>query len=152
MTKILFVCLGNICRSPMAEFLMKALLQERGLDGEYTVASAAISSNECGNPVYPPIRALLEARGISCRGKTSVQLCEADYHAYDYIIGMDEENRRSMLRRFHGDPEHKVSLLLDYTDHPRSVADPWYTRDFHAAEHDIEEGCRALLDFLCNRP
>ncbi|MGM9524510.1 MAG: low molecular weight protein-tyrosine-phosphatase [Faecousia sp.] len=148
MTKILFVCLGNICRSPMAEFLMKALVAEKGLAAQFEIASAATSSDEIGNPVYPPVAALLRERGISCKGKTSRQLCRADYAHYDYIIGMEESNRRSMLRLFGGDPEGKLSLLMDYTDHPRDVADPWYTRDFRAAEQDIESGCRALLNTL----
>ena len=148
MTNILFVCLGNICRSPMAEFLMKALVAEKGLSEQFEIASAATSSDEIGNPVYPPVAALLRERGISCKDKTARQLRRADYESYDYIIGMEESNRRSMLRLFGGDPKGKVSLLLDFTDHPRDVADPWYTRDFRAAERDIESGCRALLDTL----
>lgn len=148
MTNILFVCLGNICRSPMAEFLMKALVAEKGLSEQFEIASAATSSDEIGNPVYPPVAALLRERGISCKDKTARQLRRADYESYDYIIGMDGANRRNMLRLFGGDPKGKVSLLLDFTDHPRDVADPWYTRDFRAAERDIESGCRALLDTL----
>ncbi len=148
MTKILFVCHGNICRSPMAEFLMKALVAEKGLSARFEIASAATSDEELGNPVYPPVAALLRERGISCKGKTARQLRRADYESYDYIIGMDGANRRNMLRLFGGDPGGKISLLLDFTDRPRDVADPWYTRDFHAAERDIDEGCRALLQKL----
>ena len=148
MIKILFVCLGNICRSPMAEFLMKALVAERGLSEQFEIASAATSSDEIGNPVYPPVAALLRERGISCKGKTARQLRRGDYERYDYIIGMEESNRRSMLRLFGSDPEGKLSLLMDYTGRPHDVADPWYTRDFRAAERDIETGCRALLDTL----
>ncbi len=148
MTKILFVCLGNICRSPMAEFLMKALVAERGLSKQFEIASAATSSDEIGNPVYPPVAALLRERGISCKGKTARQLRRGDYERYDYIIGMEESNRRSMLRLFGSDPEGKLSLLMDYTGRPHDVADPWYTRDFRAAERDIDEGCRALLQKL----
>ena len=148
MTKILFVCLGNICRSPMAEFLMKALVAERGLSEQFEIASAATSSDEIGNPVYPPVAALLRERGISCKGKTARQLRRGDYERYDYIIGMEESNRRSMLRLFGSDPEGKLSLLMDYTGRPHDVADPWYTRDFHAAERDIDVGCRALLQKL----
>ena len=148
MIKILFICLGNICRSPMAEFLMKALVAEKGLSEQFEIASAATSSDEIGNPVYPPVAALLRERGISCKGKTARQLRRGDYECYDYIIGMDGANRRNMLRLFGGDPKGKVSLLLDFTDHPRDVADPWYTRDFRAAERDIDEGCRALLQRL----
>ena len=148
MFKILFVCHGNICRSPMAEFLMKALVAEKGLSARFEIASAATSDEELGNPVYPPVAALLRERGISCKGKTARQLRRADYESYDYIIGMDGANRRNMLRLFGGDPKGKVSLLLDFTDHPHDVADPWYTRDFRAAERDIDEGCRALLQKL----
>ena len=148
MIRILFVCHGNICRSPMAEFLMKELVAEKGLSGRFEIASAATSDEELGNPVYPPVAALLRERGISCKGKTARQLRRADYESYDYIIGMDGANRRNMLRLFGGDPTGKVSLLLDFTDHPRDVADPWYTRDFRAAERDIDEGCRALLKKL----
>lgn len=148
MKKILFVCLGNICRSPMAEFLMKALVAERGLSEQFEIASAATSSDEIGNPVYPPVAALLRERGISCKGKTARQLRRGDYERYDYIIGMEESNRRSMLRLFGSDPEGKLSLLMDYTGRPHDVADPWYTRDFRAAERDIDEGCRALLQKL----
>ena len=148
MISILFVCLGNICRSPMAEFLMKNLVRKAGLEKDFYIASAAISDEESGNPVYPPIRRLLEQRGISCAGKTAVQLRRSDYARYDYIIGMDAQNRRAMLSLFGGDPEGKLSLLLDHTGHPRDVADPWYTRDFTAAERDIDAGCRALLQEL----
>ena len=148
MIRILFVCHGNICRSPMAEFLMKALVAEKGLSARFEIASAATSDEELGNPVYPPVAALLRERGISCKDKTARQLRRADYESYDYIIGMDGANRRNMLRLFGGDPKGKVSLLLDFTDHPRDVADPWYTRDFRAAERDIETGCRALLNTL----
>ncbi len=127
---------------------MKALVAEKGLSEQFEIASAATSSDEIGNPVYPPVAALLRERGISCKDKTARQLRRADYESYDYIIGMDGANRRNMLRLFGGDPKGKVSLLLDFTDHPRDVADPWYTRDFRAAERDIESGCRALLDTL----
>lgn len=148
MTKILFVCHGNICRSPMAEFLMKDLVQRQGLSHMFEIASAATSDEELGNGVYPPVRELLSKRGISTKGKTARQLRRSDYDAYDYLIGMDSANRRNMLRLFSNDPQSKVSLLLDYTDHPRDVADPWYTRNFSAAERDIEAGCKALLEHL----
>lgn len=148
MISILFVCLGNICRSPMAEFVMKDLVRRKKLDTVFSVASAATSDDEIGNPVYPPVRRLLETRGISCTGKTARQLQRNDYARYDYIIGMDESNRRDMLRLFGGDPQGKVSLLLDFTGRPRSVADPWYTRDFTAAERDINAGCAALLEHI----
>ncbi len=148
MTKILFVCLGNICRSPMAEFVMKDLVEEKGVAHLFEIASAATSSDEVGNPVYPPVRALLSERGISTKGKSARQLTKADYEKYDYFIGMDGRNKRSMLRLFDDDPQKKVSLLLDYTDRPGDVADPWYTRDFKATERDVDEGCAGLLDYL----
>ena len=151
MTRILFVCHGNICRSPMAEFIMKELVKQRGLEARFEIASAATSDEETGNPVYPPVRALLSARGISCAGKTAVRLRAADYGRWDYFIGMDGANRRNMQRLFGGDPQGKVSLLLDYTERPRDVADPWYTRDFHAAEADIDRGCAALLEYLLHK-
>ncbi len=146
--RILFVCHGNICRSPMAEFIMKDMAKRRGLEARFEIASAATSDEEIGNPVYPPVRSLLSARGISCAGKTAVQLCAADYARYDMFIGMDGANRRNMLRLFGGDPQGKVSLLLDYTERPRDVADPWYTRNFREAEADIDRGCAALLTYL----
>lgn len=148
MTRIMFVCLGNICRSPMAEFVMKDLVQKQGISHEFEISSAATSSDELGNPVYPPVRELLQRRGISCKGKTARQLQAADYEKYDYFIGMDENNRRSMLRLFQNDPKGKVSLLLDHTPHPRDVADPWYTRNFSATEADVDAGCAALLKEL----
>lgn len=149
--RILFVCHGNICRSPMAEYIFKDLVKKRGLEQQFEIASAATSDEESGNPVYPPVRALLSARGISCAGKTAVQLRAADYGRWDMFIGMDGANRRNMQRLFGGDPQGKVSLLLDYTDRPRDVADPWYTRDFREAEADIEQGCHALLDDLLQK-
>ena len=148
MTRILFVCHGNICRSPMAEYIMKQMVKDSHIEDDFEIASAATSTEELGNPVYPPVAALLRERGVSCKGKVARRLSRADYDRYDYIIGMDEANRRNMLRLFGGDPAGKVSLLLDFTDHPRDVADPWYTRDFRAAERDIEEGCRRLLQKL----
>ncbi len=148
MIKILFVCHGNICRSPMAEFIMKDLVAKRGIAHLFEIASAATSDEELGSPPYPPVRALLSERGISTKGKTARRLKKSDYEEYDYLIGMDSYNRRNMLRLYHNDPKGKISLLLDWTDHPRDVADPWYTRDFKATERDVEEGCAALLEHL----
>ena len=129
----------------MAEFVMKSLVREAGLENAFFIASAATTDEETGNPVYPPVQRLLAQRGISCAGKTARRVTRGEYANWDYIVGMDGENRRDLLRLFGGDPENKVSLLLDFTDRPRSVADPWYTRDFTAAERDIDEGCLALL-------
>lgn len=144
-TRILFVCLGNICRSAMAEFIMKDKVKRYGAANAFEIASAATSDEEYGNPVYPPAQRILREHGVSFDPKkTSRQLTEEDYDRYDHIIGMDESNRRNILRITRGDPEHKVSLLLEHTDHPRAVADPWYTRNFQATWEDIECGCEAL--------
>ena len=146
MTKILFVCHGNICRSPMAEFVLKDLLRRAGLEEDFRVDSAATSSEELGNPVYPPVRRILAEHGIDCGGKTARRIRRADYDDYDLLIGMDEENRWYMRRTFGGDPEGKLKNLLDYAGRPgESVADPWYTRDFQAAWDDIVDGCEGLL-------
>lgn len=148
MTRLLFVCLGNICRSPMAEFVMKDLVKKAGLEGEFEIASAATSREELGNPVYPPARKKLAEHGIGCAGKTARQLCKSDYDHYDLLIGMDGSNLRDMRRICGGDPDGKLSLLLDYTNRPGDVADPWYTGDFDATWRDVEEGCRGLLKKL----
>lgn len=148
MTRILFICHGNICRSPMAEFVMKRLAQEAGVSGSLLIASAATSSEELGNPVYPPARAELARHGIGCAGKTARRITPADYDRFDLLICMDRANVRNALRVFGGDPEGKLSLLMDYTSRPGDVADPWYTGDFSAAYRDIDAGCRALLSTL----
>ena len=148
MTRILFICLGNICRSPMAEFVMKDMVKRAGAADQFEIASAATSREEVGNPVYPPARQKLAEHGISCKGKTARQLCAEDYSYYDLLIGMEKVNLRSMQRICGGDPEGKMHLLLDGTANPHDVADPWYTGDFDAAWHDIEIGCRSLLEKL----
>ena len=148
MTKILFVCHGNICRSPMAEFVMKDLVEKAGLADEFTIASAATSTEEIGNPVYPPVRQLLARHGISCAGKTARQLQRGDYAAWDLFVGMDAANLRNMTRLFGGDPEGKVHALLDYTHRPGEVADPWYTGDFESTWRDVVEGCTGLLQSM----
>lgn len=145
MRRILFVCHGNICRSPMAEFVMKELVKQEGLEGEFEVASAAVSTEEIGNPVYPPARRKLEEHGILCDGKRARQLREADYWKYDLLIGMDEANLRNMRRICGGDPKEKMHSLLSYTDHPGNVVDPWYTGDFEATWRDVQAGCQGLL-------
>ena len=145
MTKILFVCHGNICRSPMAEFVMKDLVKQAGLEGQFQIASAATSTEEIGNSVYPPARRKLAEHGISCAGKTARQLTKADYAQYDLLIGMDRANIRNMNRICGGDPDGKIKLLLSYTDRPGDVADPWYTGDFDATWRDVMESCQGLL-------
>lgn len=148
MKKILFVCHGNICRSPMAEFVMRDLIEKAGAAARYTVASAATSAEEIGNPVYPPARCKLQEHGIASDGKCARRLTRTDYDAYDLLIGMDDENMREMLRICDGDPQGKQHLLMDYTSRGGEVADPWYTRDFEATWRDISEGCRGLLATL----
>lgn len=145
MTKILFVCHGNICRSPMAEFVMKDLVKKEGLEQVFEIASAATSTEEIGNPVYPPARRKLAQHGIGCDGKRARQLRREDYGEYDWLVGMDRANLRNMQRICGGDPEGKLSLLLDYTNRPGEVADPWYTGDFDQTWEDVLEGCQGLL-------
>ncbi len=150
-TKILFICHGNICRSPMAEFVMKHLVEEAGLSEQFEIASAATSTEEIGNPVYPPARRKLAEHGIGCEGKTARQMTRKDYAYYDYVIAMDRNNLRNLKRMFGEDINHKISLLMDYTHRPGDVADPWYTGDFEATWVDVLEGCRGLLDYLETR-
>ena len=151
MVKILFICHGNICRSPMAEFLMKELVRQAGQAEAFCIASAATSAEELGNPVYPPVRRKLAEHGIDCTGKTARQLTRRDYEDWDLLIGMDEENMAGMRRLFGGDPEGKLHMLLEYAGLHRGVADPWYTRDFDAAWQDVTVGCTALLTRLSRR-
>lgn len=148
MKKILFICHGNICRSPMAEFVMKKLVRDAGLADRFEIASAATSTEEIGNGVYPPVRSLLAKQGIDCAGKTARQMRKSDYDAYDLLIGMDSANFRNMNRICGGDPDGKIRLLMDYTDRPGDVADPWYTRDFEETWRDVNEGCRGLLESI----
>ena len=148
MKRILFVCHGNICRSPMAEFVMKDLVKKAGLDDDYDIESAATSTEEIGNEVYPPARRKLAEHGIGCKGKTARQMTRADYQRFDLIVGMDQWNMRNMLRICGSDPEWKIKLLMDFTERPGEVADPWYTGNFDATWRDVLEGCTGLLDWL----
>lgn len=151
MKKILFICHGNICRSPMAEFVMKRLVTEAGLEAQFEIASAATSTEEIGNPVYPPARRKLAEHGIACAGKTARQITRADYQHYDHIIAMDHNNLRNLRRLLGDDTEGKISLLMDYTSRPGDVADPWYTGDFEATWRDVMEGCTGLLERIRER-
>jgi len=151
MVKILFVCWGNICRSPMAEFIMKDMVEKRGLADQFLIESAAHTSEEIGNPVYPPARRELARHGISCEGKRARKMTAGDYEKYDWILGMEDLNLRYMLRILGGDPEQKVRRLLDFSDRPRNIADPWYTGEFGQTYRDIVEGCEALLEYV-NQP
>lgn len=143
--KILFVCHGNICRSPMAEFVMKHLVEEAGLQDQFEIASAATSPEELGNPVYPPARRKLEEHGIGCAGKRARVITRDDFHYYDLVIVMDNENLQSLKWLFGKDKDRKIHMLMDYTNRPGEVADPWYTGDFEATWRDVLEGCQGLL-------
>lgn len=144
----MFVCHGNICRSPMAEFLMKDFVKKQGKESEFFIRSSATSSEEIGNGVHRGTRAILDKLGISYAGKVAIRLTKSDYDNYDYFIGMDSANKYNMLRIFGGDPQGKVSLMLDYTIAPRDVADPWYTGDFNQTYADIVSGIQGFCDFL----
>lgn len=150
MIRVLFVCHGNICRSPMAEFIFKDLVKKQGIADRFVIASSATSTeeiwNEIGNPVYPPAKEELAKHGLSCNGKRAVQLKKSDYDQYDLFIGMDSANIRNMLRIFGGDPDGKVRRMMDYTNRGGDVADPWYSDRFDVAYQDILESCTALLE------
>lgn len=152
--KILFVCHGNICRSPMAEFIFKRMVRRAEMEKSFEVASAATSDEEVGNPVYPMAKRTLAEHGIGCPGKTARQIVADDYRHYDMIVAMDEQNMANLRSFFKNDPEGKISMLLDHTPesdvdhHGRSVADPWFTRKFNVAYEDITIGCTALFEKL----
>lgn len=150
MIKVLFICHGNICRSPMAEFLLKHMVREKGLQDQFQIASAATSREEIGNPVYPPARRKLAELGISTTGKTAVQMTKSDYDKYDYVIVMDENNMRNALRLVGRTRTEAAKLhkLLDFADKHGDIADPWYTGDFDTAFSEIEKGCSGFLEHL----
>ena len=151
MTKILFVCHGNICRSPMAEFMLKDMVKKAGEEENFAIASMAATREEIGNDLYPPAKRKLREKGIPFSPRGARQMTRTDYEKFDYIIGMDEENLYDMRRICGGDPEKKISLLLDWTDTPRDVADPWYTGNFEATYRDLDAGCSALLQKLLEK-
>ena len=150
--KIMFVCHGNICRSPMAEFIFKQMSEEHGIANRFLVVSSATSTEEIwngvGNPVYPPARAELEKHGILCNGKRAVQLQKSDYEKYDLFIGMDSANIRNMHRLLGGDPDGKIHKLMEFTSRGGDVADPWYSERFDVAYRDIYDGCQGLMRSL----
>lgn len=148
MKKIMFVCHGNICRSPMAEFLMKELVKNNGKEGEYFIRSSATSSEELYNPVHYGTRKILNAKGIDCSNKRAEKLQKSDYEKYDFFICMDDRNMTNMLRIFGEDSKDKCKKLLDYTDRKGDVADPYWTGDFNETLYDIEEGIKKLYEFL----
>ncbi|MDE5670042.1 MAG: low molecular weight phosphotyrosine protein phosphatase [Eubacterium sp.] len=152
MIRIMFVCHGNICRSPMAEFIFKDMVQKQGIAGDFVISSSATSTEEIwngiGNPVYPPAKAELEKHGLSCNGKRAVQLKSIDYNKYDYFIGMDSNNICNMIRIFGEDKDNKIRKLMDYTERGGDVADPWYSGRFDIAYRDIYDGCEGLFNQL----
>ena len=151
MPKVMFICHGNICRSPMAEFVLKDLVAKKGLQDEFQIASCATSREEIGNPVHYGTRNLLNRYGISTAGKYAVQLTKRDYEEYDYLIAMDRWNLSNIARIIGDDKDKKVSLLLDYTKRKGDIADPWYTGDFETTYQDVLEGCEGFLAFLDRR-
>lgn len=148
MIRILFVCLGNICRSPTAEFIMKALVREAGSEEQFVIASAATSRSQWGEPVYAPAALHLARHGLSSKGKYSIPMTAADYDKYDFLIGMDRGNLRGMERITGGDPDGKIRLLLSFAGRDEEIDDPWYTGDFETAYREIMEGCEGLLQYL----
>ena len=147
MIKVLFICHGNICRSPMAEYVMKDLVKKTGVSDRFLIDSAATSREEIGNPVHPGTRQKLRKEGIPCGDHRARRMEKADYDKYDYLIGMETWNIKNMLRITGGDPDKKISRLLDFSQHPRDIADPWYTGNFDETFEDVMEGCRALLAY-----
>ncbi len=148
MIKVLFVCHGNICRSPMAEFLLKAMVEKKGMSEQFFIRSAATSTEEIGNPVHSGTKRVLRSVGISCEGKYAIQLRKYDYNSYDYIIGMESVNVKNILKITEGDPEGKVYRLLDFTNKPRDIDDPWYTGRFNDTYESVYEGCVGFLRHL----
>lgn len=148
MIKVLFVCHGNICRSPMAEFVFKDMVKKQGLSDQFIIASAATSTEEIGNPVHPGTRKILNTHGISSDGKRAIQMTKMDYKNYDYIVAMDQRNIINMNRIIGQDSLHKIKRLLDYANQSRDIADPWYTGDFEQTYEDVYQGCVALLDYI----
>lgn len=148
MKKILFVCHGNICRSTMAEYVMKHLVRGAGMEGEFYIDSAATSTEEIGNGVHHGTRRKLAQVGIPCGDHRARQVTWQDYEKFDHIIGMDNANIRNLRRMLNNDPEGKITMMLDYTNRPGEVADPWYTGDFDATYQDVLDGCTGLLEKL----
>lgn len=151
MVKVLFVCLGNICRSPMAEFIFKDIVNKNGLGNKFLIKSAATSYEESGNDTYYLAKEKLKEKNIPMTRRKAIRITPKDYKNYDYIIGMEESNIRNIVRIVGADIDNKISKLLDYSDNPRDIADPWYTGNFEIAYNDILEGCNAFLDYLINK-
>ena len=152
MKKVLFVCLGNICRSPMAEFVFKDMVAKRGLADEFYIESCATSTEEIwngvGNPVYPPAKRELAKHGISCEGKRARQITKEDYDKFDILLCMDDSNMRNIKWIIPSDPQHKIHKLMKFAGTDASVADPWYTGDFETTYNDVLKGCEGLMEYL----
>lgn len=148
MIKVMFVCHGNICRSPMAEFVFRDMVKKEGLENEFYIASSATSREEIGNPVYPPAKRKLKQYGISCDGKRAIQITKDDYKNYDYIIAMESYNIKNIMRIIDRDNEKKVYRLLDFTENKKDIDDPWYSGNFDITYNEIYEGSRALLNYI----
>ena len=151
MIKVLFVCLGNICRSPMAEYIFKDMVKQKGLEKEFYIDSAATSSEEIGNPVHYGTRNKLKEMNIECGNHTARKMTKQDYKDFDYIIGMEEQNIKNIKKIVGNDEENKIYKLLDFTKNPRDIADPWYTGNFDKTYDDIVEGLEAFGDFLMKK-
>ena len=150
MIKVLFVCHGNICRSPMAEFVFKAMVRKKGIEKDFVIESCGTSAEELGNPIYPPVKRILKEKRIAFDERYARLMTKSDYSNFDYIVAMDSRNLRNLPRYTGDDIEGKVSLLMDYTKRPGDVSDPYYSRDFESAWNDIYEGCKGLLEKLEN--
>lgn len=148
MIKVLFVCLGNICRSPMAEYVLKSMVKKKGLEKEFYIDSAATSTEEIGNPVHGGTRRILSQKNIACGDHVARRIEKLDYKKFDYIIGMEEQNVRNIKRIVGEDTENKIYRLLDFSAHPRDIADPWYTGDFEKTYEDVVEGLEGFLENL----
>jgi len=146
--KVCFICHGNICRSPLAEFLFRDKVEKAGYGDQFYIASAATHKDQLGNPPHPAILRILEREGIDVGNKKAVLLTKRDYNNYDYLIGMDHYNLKYIQRIVGKDTAGKVSLLLDYTDHPGDVADPWFTQKFNRAYEDIQKGVNGLFHYF----
>ena len=148
MVRVLFVCYGNICRSPMAEYVFKKMVDEEGLSTSFEIASKAVSREEIGNDIYPPAKKILDKYNVPYDRHYASQITIEDYEYYDYFIGMDTTNINMMVRMFDGDKEHKVYRLMDFTDNKKDIKDPWYTGDFETTYQDIIDGCKGLLEYI----